>query len=262
MKRRPIRQAAARREGPGWSLGAPGLRIVCALLFAGPAAGGAESGATATVLRVNCGGMAVTNVAGSRFEADEPFSAERGWGYEGGRVSQVAADVETAGTGEPALYRTDRWGLRAYRFQVTPGIYRVTCHLAEQYFQEPNRRIFDVLVNGRTVAPAVDLVGQVGPRRALVISALADAAAGEIVVSTRDLVDKGKFCGIEVEPATPAEEAPPAPAAVRLYPRGGVVGVEWDAAASGDVRGYQLWRQGGGDDAFARGRSGGVRVCP
>ena len=61
------------------------------------------------------------------------------------------------GTEDDALFRTERWFLRGalvptgYRIPLPPGRYRVTLGFAEVSFREPEKRRFDVLLEGRTV---------------------------------------------------------------------------------------------------------------
>jgi len=67
------------------------------------------------------------------------------------------APRDVAGADDPPLYWTDRLfhrmglGSHGYRFPLPCGRYRVGLHFAETRFQEPGKRRFDVLVEGRKV---------------------------------------------------------------------------------------------------------------
>jgi hypothetical protein len=64
------------------------------------------------------------------------------------------------------LYQSERYGNFSYRFDVPNGTYDVTLHFAEIYHKQPDRRIFDVLIEGVLVLDNYDIYQAVGHDRA------------------------------------------------------------------------------------------------
>jgi len=243
---------------------AASLLAAGALAFAGvcavrgedaSAAGGAPAAAsepTNLAVRVNCGGMKHVDRLGNVFEADAAFSPERGWGYVGGQPSAAKSGVTTADADEPPLFLTDRWGGDSYLFNMKPGVYRVTLFISEYHFAESGKRVFDVLVNGRPVVKALDLVDRVGQNHAFSASVVLLASDGKISVTANDIVDKAKFSAIAVEPATPDKIAPPVPAVPLVHNRDREVGIEWAGVESEDLMGYVVYRSDLHDGEYVR----------
>jgi len=78
----------------------------------------------------------------------------------------VRADAAVAGTREPDLYRHQRCGLAGYRLKLPNGRYDLHLRFAELQLARAGERVFDVTVQGRTVATNVDLARSPGPRTA------------------------------------------------------------------------------------------------
>ena len=67
------------------------------------------------------------------------------------------------GTDDDAIYQTARQNAFEYRFDGLPaGIYEVDMRFAEPRQQSPNKRLFDVIVEGQLVLPALDVALEVG----------------------------------------------------------------------------------------------------
>lgn len=222
------------------------------MLVAGWCAGAWLVEAAPVSVRVNCGGGRHEDRLGRVFEADAPFTEERGWGHIGGRASRARGETVTADAEEPELFLSDRWGVDAYRFRVEPGIYRVTLFFSEFHFTEPGRRVFDVLLNGRVTWPALDIVAAAGTNRALARSAVVRTDDGWIEIAARDLEDRNKFSAIAIEPEPPDTHAPPAPAGITVHPRGHAIGLEWGPVEADDLQGYLVEWRVAGTDTFAR----------
>lgn len=203
-------------------------------------------------IRVNCGGVQVTDRLGRVYEADAPFAEARGWGYVGGQMSMARSGTQIAGADDPALLASDRWGVDAYRFDLQPGVYRVTLSFAEFHFTEPGQRVFDVLVNGRPAIRDVDIVARAGRNRALVLATTLKTDDGRIDITARETADRAKFSAIAIEPAVADAAPPPVPGAPRVYPRAGAVGLEWEPVEADDLQGYVLYRRAGEAVDYAR----------
>ncbi len=202
--------------------------------------------------RVNCGGPAYTTPSGIRFEEDQEFSPEKGWGYVEGSMGNANKGASIKDTDSPDLFLTDRWGVKEYRFQVQPGIYTVTFYFAEVYFKDKASRVFDVLINGQEQISGLDIFKQAGFEKALLISRTVNVSDGWIVISVRELADKAKFSAIAIEPATADKTPPPAPATIQGYPRRDSVGLEWKPVEADDLQGYFVQRALTGTGTFVR----------
>ena len=101
------------------------------------------------ILRVNCGSEAnYVDREGKVWGSDRRYSTGS-WGYIGGNVYATTDPI--ANTSDDYLCQTERWGLDGYQFDVENGDYEVTLHFAEIYFNEPNKRIFDVRIEDNLV---------------------------------------------------------------------------------------------------------------
>jgi hypothetical protein len=85
--------------------------------------------------------------------------------------------------------------------------YLVRLHLAEIFFREPGRRVFNVAINGDTVMAEVDLVTLAGGRHKALVREFRVKAdpAGQITISFTRVRDNASCGGIELlaEPQTP-----------------------------------------------------------
>ena len=109
--------------------------------------------------RVNAGGPAYTDTKGNVWAADENYS--------GG--STVASGGTITGTSDSTLYDTQRYGASfSYSFNVPAGSYQVTLKFAETYSGDDSTgsRVFNVVINGTTVTPNLDIYSQVGANTA------------------------------------------------------------------------------------------------
>ncbi|HTC20406.1 MAG TPA: malectin domain-containing carbohydrate-binding protein, partial [bacterium] len=105
--------------------------------------------------RVNAGGPNYTDMTGNLWVADENFN--------GG--STIAEGTTIAGTNDPTLYDTQRYGPSfSYSFNVPAGSYQVSLLFAETYSGDfaKGDRVFNVAIDGTTVLSNFDVYGQVG----------------------------------------------------------------------------------------------------
>ncbi|HET9870811.1 MAG TPA: malectin domain-containing carbohydrate-binding protein, partial [bacterium] len=116
--------------------------------------------------RLNAAGPAVTDSMGALWTADQFFGSATGvpglgaFGWTQGVTEVTVPDgfVGNHSTPDPALYETYREDRTVgYRFAVPNGLYQVTFKWAELEYDLPGQRIFNVLAQGQTLAPRVDL---------------------------------------------------------------------------------------------------------
>jgi hypothetical protein len=112
-------------------------------------------------VKINIGGPAFRD-----YLPDQVWTPELEYGHQDGYADTWPASIEIQNTDEDSLYYTDLHELVTYKVRVTNGTYRVTLKMAENEFTEPEKRIFDIVVEGRRVETALDLVAKVGARTA------------------------------------------------------------------------------------------------
>jgi hypothetical protein len=96
---------------------------------------------------VNAGGSGYTDRKQLRWLADRKYSAG-GWGYVNSS-SALSTTHAIAGTLDDPLFQKQREGALEYRFDKVPqGVYEIDLRFAEIKNQQPNRRLFHVLVEG------------------------------------------------------------------------------------------------------------------
>ena len=110
-------------------------------------------------------GPNVAALAAAAWDQRDIASAAPAEGPEGGQVAKYDAPIE--GTDEDPIYQDVRYAVNGYRFRVPNGRYRVTLKFCEVHYDAPNKRVFDVRVQGRTVVDALDIFARVGKNRAL-----------------------------------------------------------------------------------------------
>ncbi len=96
---------------------------------------------------INVGGPAYTGVDGTRFEA-ERF-------VKGGVIGTLD---EVLGSQDPTLYRSYRAGDIRIERALANGLYDVTLHFAEPDELGGGERLFDVVINGRSVIRDLDVM--------------------------------------------------------------------------------------------------------
>lgn len=136
------------------------------------------------------------------------------WGsdtyFKGGQLA--GSEEPAAGTDDPELYETQRWGHFSYAIPVTAGQYRLTLHFIERAGQRslvanegaslPVERVFDVFCNGTAIFKQVNLKQQAGENRALVrkISGLHPNAQGKLLLEFAASSQYATVSAIEVVP--------------------------------------------------------------
>ncbi len=112
---------------------------------------------TASTWRVVAGGNQYTDSQGNVWSADTQ--------YIGGSTAASTNAIAGAlpGSGDQALYQTERWGSPfQYVFNVPAGSYQVTLKFAETKWTAAGQRVFNVSVNGNTVLANFDIYAAAG----------------------------------------------------------------------------------------------------
>jgi hypothetical protein len=176
------------------------------------------SPAVVTGIDINVGGGAVG-----------AFVADTNTHQSGTYPKTTTHSIVTGGVSSPAptaVYQSARIGGPNLLYPITgltPGAqYNVRLDFAELYFTKKGSRVFNIVVNGTTVASEYDIVGAVGaPFTASAVSSTATASAsGQITIALNATVNNALLSGIEVVATgavagpTPTPTPTPTPSAV------------------------------------------------
>lgn len=129
-------------------------------------------------LAINVGSRAQYAADGVVWEGDQPYQPGS-FGYIGGEAKMFNKDIPITATRDVPLYFTYRSGIDGYRLDVPDGEYEVELLFAEPLKLEPGDRSFQVVINGETVLPALDLAQQDGAARATPITFTTSAVDGK-----------------------------------------------------------------------------------
>jgi hypothetical protein len=138
-----------------------------------------------------------------------------------------------SGTSDPALYRTERWGLTGYRIPVPNGQYVVILHFAEMYtaITSAGQRVFGVSVEGTSLGNLDVFALAGGADRALSVKTVASVTNGEVDISFRQVIQNPMIDAIEVLPDLSTYSA----TSTRLQTCAGSLQTLINAAAPGSV---------------------------
>ncbi len=145
-------------------------------------------------VRINCGAAReLTDSAGRVWLRDE--------GYSDGNPYEVD-DAPITGTKDPAIFRTERYSMGAYRFGVPNGKYTVRLLFAEVYsgITGPGDRVFSFTVQGHEFKNFDIWVKAGGPDKAYVQSVDVDVTNQVLTISFTPDVENPKIDGIEILP--------------------------------------------------------------
>jgi N-acetylglucosamine-6-sulfatase len=176
-------------------------------------------------IRVNVGGPAYTDASGQHWSAD--------YGSNGaGGISSYSGPI--AGTTDPALYQTWRYGYKppstplAFTYSAPNGAYTVTLKFDETVITTAGQRVFNVTANGQTVLSNFDIYAAAGLNTALDSQFPLAVTTGQIVLSFIPVVGNPKVCAIQIV-ATP----PPAPVLTSISPNSGTPGTSVPVTLTG-----------------------------
>src|SRR5271157_2713179 len=128
--------------------------------------------------------------------------------YTGGSTYRVTDPINTSNVVDPApqqVYQTERYGNFSYTLPhlVPDSPYIVRLNFAEIYWDAPNQRLFNVLINGDPVLTNFDIFATAGGKDIAIsrqFECLSDSS-GQIVIQLTTLRDNAKVSGIQVTPA-------------------------------------------------------------
>ncbi len=195
---------------------------------------------TPTSYRLNVGGPAYTDKAGNLYAADAGFFRPSSAPAEptAGPSTRAIADTE-----DDTLYQTYRAFLPntaqdnrklSYNLSVPPGVYDLRLHFAELYWDAPGKRVFDVVVEDKTLLDNFDILAQTSKFSALVKTfPNISVNGGTLTVTLKAETDYGALSALEVVPSGTATL--PSPRVTGTAPAGGATSVFRNTAVAVDV---------------------------
>jgi len=145
-----------------------GMALVVAAMLAvglvgcGPQKTGAAAGKL--VLRVNCAAdKEYTDETGAKWLPDQVWKEGAPYGAVEGQTI-LREGLKITGTKAPEVYLTERYSMKAYRFDVPPGTYAVRLHFAETFpgIVQDGPRVFTVAIQGKPVLTDLDVMKAAG----------------------------------------------------------------------------------------------------
>ncbi len=153
----------------------------------------ANAALRADSIRMNAGGPVFTDNAGHVWAADN--------GFTGGGTYATAASI--ANTATPGLYQTEHYGNGAtleYVTAVANGQYSVTLKFAEIWYTSAGQRVFNIVINGSTVASNFDPFAAAGGANIAVDRTyVVMVTSGQIDIQLVPVTSNPKVSAIEID---------------------------------------------------------------
>ena len=197
--------------------------------------------ASAFEVRIDCGGPGCL-AEGDPFAADSAYPGELGAGYVSGDVVSSAIWRLIGGSDHvPHLHRYARGGSVEYWFDVQDGTYAVTLYCSEFEVHGPGLRLFDVKLEGATVATDVDLHARAHMFYEVPLRYLVTVTDGVLQVDVGTSTAPGVLAGIAVEDVVVDTVAPGPPELSATGSHGRVI-LAWDESGPSDLAGARIYR--------------------
>jgi len=148
-----------------------------------------------SVIRIDAGATAPhTDASGNVWLADQ--------GFEGGDGDVVdrGSDIQIANTQDPAIYRTERWGMSSFSYNLPNGKYTVKLHFAETFdgITGPGQRVFSFNVAGHEFKDFDVFVKAGGANRAYIETVNVNITDGKLDITFTPDVQAPDINGIEI----------------------------------------------------------------
>lgn len=143
-------------------------------------------------------GPNVAALAHAAWDLPELPDGQTDWGAVGGKLAHFPGN-RIEGADEQAVYQHVRYDLSAYRFAIPNGDYHVTLKFCEPYYSEPDRRVFDVQIEGKTLVSRLDVFAKVGQNHALDIRFPVTVADGRLDIEFVPVVEMPCIAGVVIE---------------------------------------------------------------
>jgi len=199
--------------------------------------------------RINCGGEEQPVPGGPVYLQDKPYSLRTGGGYLGGAAISLPPP---SGAETVDLLQTAREGVDEYRFDLPPGLYRINLQFAEPAIG-PGDRLFDVVIEGRTVREDLDIAHSGGTLRVpLKLEYLTRLTGGELNIAFSPRLGKSLISSLTVQPASPDKVPPAPPVGLKTHARDRRIFLTWEENREPDLAGYHIYEAVDNPEKFIR----------
>ena len=125
-------------------------------------------------------------------------------GFADGDTTDRSEDLQIANTKDPALYRTERYGMTSFSYPVPNGKYIVKLHFAETFdgISGPGDRVFSFNVQGHPFNDFDVWAKAGGPNRAYIETVNVEVTDGKLDITFTPKVENPEINGIEILPAS------------------------------------------------------------
>jgi hypothetical protein len=147
-------------------------------------------------IKINCAGSAVSD-----YLPETSWNENSEYGSMDGRTRVYDSTLQITGTEEDVIYQSEIYWFVGYKVRVPNGNYNVKLMFAENYFNSPGLRIFDVYVEHNLVIENLDIISEVGKNSALVEEIPnVQVSDGVLDIDFADKVDYALINGIIITP--------------------------------------------------------------
>jgi hypothetical protein len=144
--------------------------------------------------------------------SSKPFTDSEGnvWladqGFVGGDITERSDDLAIVNTKDPALYRSERYGMTSFSYPVPNGNYAVRLHFAETYepISGPGKRVFSFNVEGHEFKDFDVWAVAGGAQRAYVKIVDVEVTDGKLNIVFTPGQENPEINAIEILPVSPA----------------------------------------------------------
>ncbi len=160
-------------------------------------------GSRKVVFRVSAGAeKEYVDRTGLSWLADQEYGPGKTWGAVGGTTLWRDTLKSPPPGPSPDMYITERYSMKAYRFDVPNGRYAVRLHFIETYEEHsmPGQRIFSVSIQGKEVLTDFDILKEAGGFAKPVVREFGDVEVidGKLMIEFTPKIQNPAIHGIEI----------------------------------------------------------------
>ncbi|WP_422926440.1 malectin domain-containing carbohydrate-binding protein [Singulisphaera sp. PoT] len=157
--------------------------------------------------------VAGTSIAAGSSVTQGSYSSDTG--FSGGSTFSTTAAINTSGVADPApqaVYQSERWTGTNFSYTVanlTPNsAYTVRLHFAENYFNAPGQRTFNVAINNQSVLTNFDIFAAAGGANKAIVETFTTQsdASGKVTIVFTNVAGGAKVNGIQMIPGASAPQ--------------------------------------------------------
>lgn len=149
-------------------------------------------------IKINCGGYAALD-----YLADAGWTKNTEFGFLDGNTATYPSSLQISGTDEDVIFQSEKYGMVTYKIRLPNGRYNTELMFAENFFDSPGKRIFDVYIEQNRVIENLDIYSLVG-KNAAYINEITDIQINDGVMDIQfgDKIDNALLCGFVITPVS------------------------------------------------------------